>query len=771
MSFESFSFDRRIVSGIAACGYETPTPIQAETIPAILRGQDVLGLAQTGTGKTAAFALPILQHLINFDANRRGPVRVLVLAPTRELALQIQETFIALGKQTGYRCAAVFGGVGIVPQIKAMRSSSMAVACPGRLLDLAKRGECDLSQVDILVLDEADRMFDMGFLPDLRRILSLLPANRQNLLFSATMPSEIRSLAEELLRDPVTVQVDHTVPKASIEHVAYNVPSRQKTGLLQALLKETDHESVLIFTRTKHRAKNVARFLGEKGWEATALQGNLSQNRRQEALDGFRAGKYKIMVATDIAARGIDCSSISHVINYDVPDTAETYTHRIGRTGRAERTGMAMTLISGEDNSLMRSIERTLGNAIPRTKLEGFVCDQEEDGDFGRPNDRFPKRGGNRSGGAPRSGKPFKRFEESSEGARGSRQGFRSARPSDHEDCRWDNDFRADRAPKSGDRDFGRSMDRQRGGMRSPYADQLSGDAPRFGRAAKSPFAGKSDRADRFGKSDDKPFRKEGFGGRKAEGDRRDSFGRDSFGKDGFAKRSFGNDGFEKKSFGKPEGASRRFDNDDRRPAGKPRFERDDRFRSEDRSDRFNREGRFERNERNDRDARPAFKARGEQAERAGRFGNTERTGRSEERSGWQNRDDRRGGNRFERSDRDFGQSERKGGFDRKPQGRSDRFGDDRSARFGDDRFARKNDDRSGRQSDNRFGNKTDDRSARKSDNRFGRDADNKFGDKRTRSGSGFGDDRRDGNREDRNGRSARPFGARKGGRPAHGKR
>ncbi|MFV0348046.1 MAG: DEAD/DEAH box helicase [Halodesulfovibrio sp.] len=786
MSFESFSFDRRIVSGIVACGYETPTPIQAEAIPAILRGQDVLGLAQTGTGKTAAFALPILQHLINSDADRRGPVRVLVLAPTRELALQIQESFIALGKQTGYRSAAVFGGVGIVPQIKAMRSSAIAVACPGRLLDLAKRGECNLSEVDILVLDEADRMFDMGFLPDLRRILALLPANRQNLLFSATMPGEIRSLAGELLRDPVTVQVNHTVPKASIEHVAYNVPSRQKTGLLQALLKETEHESVLVFTRTKHRAKNVARFLGEKGWQATALQGNLSQNRRQEALDGFRAGKYKIMVATDIAARGIDCSSISHVINYDVPDTAETYTHRIGRTGRADRTGMAMTLISGEDNSLMRSIERSLSNPIPRAKLEGFVCEQEEDGDFGRPNDRFPKRGGDRSGGGMSRGSKFgKRSGGFAEGERGSRQGFRPARPrsesAEGNGGEWRSDFRADRAPKSQDRDFGRSMDRQRGGMRSPYSDQIGGDAPRFERAAKSPFGGKSERTDRFARSDDKPFRDKPFGdkpfgGRKADGERSESFGR----------RSFGKDGFEGKSFGKPEGSFRRFDGDDRRPGGKGRFDREesgrgDRFRSNDRNDRNDRSERGnDRFGRGDRDARPSFKPRGDQAERAGRFGNSERKGHGEERSGWQNRDEQRGG-RFNRSDREFGQSDRRDRFEKKGDDRFGNKSDDRFGRKSDDRFGRKTDDRFGRKSDDRFGQKSgapygrkaEDGAGQKPQGRFERKDNDRFGQK---SGDRFArksDDRFGGNgeRSERGDRPARPFGARKNGRSDYGKR
>ncbi len=474
MSFESFSFDRRILAGITACGYETPTPIQQQAIPAVLKGGDVLGLAQTGTGKTAAFALPILQHLIDDDANRRGPVRVLVLAPTRELALQIQETFVALGKQTGYRSAAVFGGVGIVPQIRALRGSSIAVACPGRLLDLMNRGECDLSAVDTLVLDEADRMFDMGFLPDLRRILSRLPAQRQNLLFSATMPAEIRTLAGDLLHDPQTIQVDYTQPKTSIEHVAYRVPQRQKTGLLEALLKETDHESVLVFTRTKHRAKNVARVLGERGWRATSLQGNLSQNRRQEALDGFRNGKYTVMVATDIAARGIDCASISHVINYDLPDTPETYTHRIGRTGRANRTGVAMTLLTDEDTAIMRLIERAMGK-MERRKVEGFTFapeSAETDADSrDERTSRFSRtsRQSQGRGGESRFGRTTNRNGHRTESAHDADQ-HRTSRPAGQ---------KAGRGRSDDERQISR-------GTRSPYADQLGAEPSGYARAARS---------------------------------------------------------------------------------------------------------------------------------------------------------------------------------------------------------------------------------------------------------------------------------------------
>lgn len=380
MDFSSFCFDQRIAVGIRDCGYSSPTPIQIQAIPSVLAGRDVLGLAQTGTGKTAAFALPLLQRLIISGAQTRGPVRILVLAPTRELALQIHETFIALGKQTGIRSAAVFGGVGETPQVKAARQASILVACPGRLLDLVKRGLVDLSHVDALVLDEADRMFDMGFLPDLRRIMSMLPAKRQNLLFSATMPAEIRKIADQTLVGPVVVQVANTAPPEKIQHALYPVSMGQKMSLLEALLAKADHDCVLIFTRTKHRAKSLARKLEQKGWLATSLQGNLSQNRRQEALDGFRSGKYRIMVATDIAARGIDCVRISHVVNFDVPDTAEAYTHRIGRTGRADKSGQAMTLVSAEDAPLIQAIERTLGGKLPRIRLEGFLYSSDSAG-------------------------------------------------------------------------------------------------------------------------------------------------------------------------------------------------------------------------------------------------------------------------------------------------------------------------------------------------------------------------------------------------------
>lgn len=419
MDFSSFSFDQRLNVGIRDCGYVSPTPIQIQAIPSVLEGRDVLGLAQTGTGKTAAFALPLLQRMINAGISVRGPVRVLVLAPTRELALQIHETFIVLGKQTGIRSAAVFGGVGETPQVKAASQASVLVACPGRLLDLLNRGLVGLSHVDALVLDEADRMFDMGFLPDLRRIMAKLPAKRQNLLFSATMPPEIRKIADQVLVQPAVVQVSNTAPPEKIRHALYPVSAGQKMALLETLLGVTDHENVLIFTRTKHRAKSLARKLEQKGWLATSLQGNLSQNRRQEALDGFRLGKYRIMVATDIAARGIDCVRISHVVNFDVPDTAESYTHRIGRTGRADKSGQAMTLITPEDAEQIRAIERVLGGRLERVRLESFAYQSESGGSDSSFEEPRPPRGPGR--GPSRSSQPAARpASRSGAGSRGS---------------------------------------------------------------------------------------------------------------------------------------------------------------------------------------------------------------------------------------------------------------------------------------------------------------------------------------------------------------
>ena len=370
MSFDSFDLHPQIVAGVQALGYSIPTPIQRQAIPPVLKGQDVLGLAQTGTGKTAAFALPILQRLIE---KPRGIIRALVIAPTRELSDQISATFETLGRRTRLRSLPIYGGVSMAPQVRKLRSEvEIIVACPGRLLDHIRQRTIRLSNVEILVLDEADRMLDMGFLADIREIVKHVPAARQTLMFGATMPDDIRGLAREVLRSPVTVQVDPPAPAATVAQALYPVASHLKTALLLQLLHRTETASVLIFTRTKHRAQRLGKQLERAGYPAASLQGNLSQNQRQAAIRGFRNGSYRVLVATDIAARGIDISRISHVINYDMPDTTDAYTHRIGRTGRAEKTGDAFSLVTCEDEPMVRSIEFVLGARLERRRLNDF---------------------------------------------------------------------------------------------------------------------------------------------------------------------------------------------------------------------------------------------------------------------------------------------------------------------------------------------------------------------------------------------------------------
>jgi ATP-dependent RNA helicase RhlE len=397
MSFDSFDLHPKIVAGVQAIGYSTPTPIQRQAIPPVLRGQDVLGLAQTGTGKTAAFVLPILQRLVKTP---RGCMRALVIAPTRELSDQISTTFETLGGRTHVRCLPIYGGVPIAPQIRRLRSGvEIVVACPGRLLDHIRQGTIRLSNLEVLVLDEADRMLDMGFLPDIREILKHVPTVRQTLMFGATMPDDIRRLAKDVLRTPVTVQVNSPAPAPTVAQALYPVASHLKTALLLQLLRHTEAASVLIFTRTKHRAQRLGDQIERAGYPTTSFQGNLSQNQRQAAIHGFRNGSYRVLVATDIAARGIDVSRISHVINYDMPDTTDVYTHRIGRTGRAEQTGDAFSLVTHEDEAMVRSIENILGTRLERRRLNGF--------DYQRP--APPERGnsgpGHRQAARGRSGR------------------------------------------------------------------------------------------------------------------------------------------------------------------------------------------------------------------------------------------------------------------------------------------------------------------------------------------------------------------------------
>lgn len=384
--FNTFDLHPKVAAGVRAAGYTTPTPIQIQAMPTVLEGRDVMGLAQTGTGKTAAFALPILNRLIN---GKRGTLRALIVAPTRELAEQIHDAFGVLGRQTGLRSATAYGGVSINPQINRFkRGIDILVACPGRLLDHLQRKTVSLSRLEVLVLDEADQMFDMGFLPDIRRIIAKTPSERQTLLFSATMPSEIAHLANETLTQPVTVKVGRTAPAATVSHALFPVAQHLKTAMLLELLRHTNTESVLVFTRTKHRAKRLGEQLDKAGYRSASLQGNLSQNRRKAALDGFRDGTYQILVATDIAARGIDVTQISHVINYDIPNTPDAYIHRIGRTGRAARTGDAFTLAAEEDHSMVRSIERVLGAPLERRHLDDFnykAPSPRRDTEFSRP--------------------------------------------------------------------------------------------------------------------------------------------------------------------------------------------------------------------------------------------------------------------------------------------------------------------------------------------------------------------------------------------------
>lgn len=368
--FKTFSLNPAVVTGVIEAGYVTPTPIQAQAIPPTMQGRDVMGLAQTGTGKTAAFVLPILHRLMQ---GGRSHVRALIIAPTRELAEQIHQATKILGRQTRLRSTAVYGGVNINPQIQKLKhSTEIVVACPGRLMDLITRGAIDLTRLEVLVLDEADHMFDMGFLPDIRRILKHLPSKRQTLLFSATMPEEIRRLAHDALNCPVTVQVDNTTSAATVSHALYPVKQHLKTSLLLELLHHTDTKSVLIFTRTKLRAKCLGERLKKADYRATTLQGNLSQQQRQAALGGFRDGTFQILVATDIAARGIDVSQISHVINFDIPNTPLAYVHRIGRTGRAARSGDAFTLVTADDKATVLGVEQVLGSPIERRILEDF---------------------------------------------------------------------------------------------------------------------------------------------------------------------------------------------------------------------------------------------------------------------------------------------------------------------------------------------------------------------------------------------------------------
>ena len=371
MTFSKFELDPNLLKGIREMGFVRPTPIQADAIPPAMQGKDLLACASTGSGKTAAFILPILDKLIS---KPRRTTRALVITPTRELAAQIVEQLDLMAVHTPVTAAAIIGGVGMGPQEHAFRSGTdVLVATPGRLLDHMKSPYAKLDRIEFLVLDEADRMLDMGFLPDIRRILKALPAKRQTLFFSATMPPPIAVLASEMLKNPATINLERTsMPASGITQALYPVPQELKSALFLELLKRGDMKEALVFTRTKHRANRLAEYLAKNGIKSERIHGNRSQKQRTEALAGFKSGKYRVLVATDIAARGIDVADLGHVINFDVPNPPDEYIHRVGRTGRADAIGDAFTFFSPQEEGEIRDIERAIKRKLPRVIVAGF---------------------------------------------------------------------------------------------------------------------------------------------------------------------------------------------------------------------------------------------------------------------------------------------------------------------------------------------------------------------------------------------------------------
>lgn len=416
MPFSALGLHPAILTAIQEAGYTEPTPIQSAAIPVVIVGGDVIGIAQTGTGKTAAFTLPILTRLSEKPpaADGRRHTRVLVLAPTRELVAQIEENVLAYAKHLPLRIAKVFGGVGEKPQKDALRAGSdIVIACPGRLLDLMGQRCADFSRLEHLVLDEADRMLDMGFLPDIRRILQQLPRKRQTLLFSATLSKEIEQLTHEFQQHPKTVQIGkRSNPAETVTQHVYEVAKHLKTNLLQHLLQDEKMQMVLVFSRTKHGADKIAKKLMQCGITTATLHANRSQNQRLKALEDFKACKVRVLVATDIAARGIDVDGISHVVNFDFPHVVEDYVHRIGRTGRAQAIGDALSFVSSDEMDDLRRLERFIGRGITRKRAEGFdykapptaLSEPLERREQRRQNPRQPQRQQQRSGPAPHRG-------------------------------------------------------------------------------------------------------------------------------------------------------------------------------------------------------------------------------------------------------------------------------------------------------------------------------------------------------------------------------
>lgn len=403
MSFENLGLSAALLRAVSDTGYTTPTPIQAKAIPAILAGRDVMAAAQTGTGKTAGFTLPLLQRLNEATPGKFRPVRALVLTPTRELAAQVMESVRTYGKHLPLKATAIYGGVNINPQKSALRrGADIVVATPGRLLDHLEQRTVDLSHIDVLVLDEADRMLDMGFIRDIRRILNVLPKKRQNLMFSATFSDEIRKLANGMMSSPESIEVaTRNTTAERIEQVVHMVDRNKKRELLSYLIGSNNWKQVLVFTRTKHGADRLARQLEQDGLRSAAIHGNKSQGARTKALEDFKRGRIRVLAATDIAARGLDIEQLPHVVNFELPNVPEDYVHRIGRTGRAGCEGQAVSLVCVDEHRLLRDIEGVLKSRIPQVVIEGFEADMTV-----RPEPIFKQRGGGqRSGGGNAPGK------------------------------------------------------------------------------------------------------------------------------------------------------------------------------------------------------------------------------------------------------------------------------------------------------------------------------------------------------------------------------
>jgi ATP-dependent RNA helicase RhlE len=441
MPFRALGLEPKILKAVQEAGYTEPTPIQTAAIPPILAGHDLIGIAQTGTGKTAAFTLPMLTRLSTELSDGRRGIRALVLAPTRELVLQIEENVRAYGRHLPLRVATVFGGVGEHPQINALRAGThLIIACPGRLLDLMERRYADFSQLQYLVLDEADRMLDMGFLPSIRRIVRALPQKRQTLLFSASLSKEIETLTREFQHAPKIVQIGRRAnPAETVTQLVYEVPKHLKPALLAHLLRDPAMNMVLVFSRMKHAADRVARNLEQQGIRTATLHSNRSQSQRLKALKDFKSGAVRVLVATDIAARGIDVDGISHVVNYDFPMHSEDYVHRIGRTGRANAVGDAISFVTHEDQGELRALERFIGRGIVRKKAEGFnysaaapafnPADEDRHRPQHQPRGQRNPRGQQRSHGSsasprpPQSGRPQPGGGGRSQPASGNREG------------------------------------------------------------------------------------------------------------------------------------------------------------------------------------------------------------------------------------------------------------------------------------------------------------------------------------------------------------